>query len=356
MNRNDQPETTMMFRPLRSQHLLRFVTLLVALCALVVLPSCQSGGGRSASKSRNVTILTAEDKARSETLVVQAEEQRATGDEESALSLLEEAVEINPMLIQAHLSMADIYRERGDHEFAIRKYRNATEVNPRNYDAQYYLGLCLQLTNRLGEAIRAYRRALSIDPQSHEANLNVATAYLQGDQPIEALPFAIRAAELQPEHGPTHINLAAVYSALNQHDKATTEYRKASEFMDLPANVMLNFADSLRALKRYPEMANALEAFLRVERTPGGFERLGYAYFKMRRFGDSRQAYQSAIELNPTYYPALNGLAVNLLNEYIQSGHARLGAKQNAVRLLRQSLRIEENQPRILNLLSRYGR
>jgi len=325
---------------------------LAASCLLLASCASTSRAERIDREMRQAEIM----QARLEGYLVEAESYRNEGNNDAALEVLAKAIEINPELFQAHMSMADIYRERGDNDFAIQKYRVATEINPQSYDAQYYLGLCLQLTNRLAEAIRAYRRAISIDPQSHEANLNIATAYLQSEQPAEALPFARRAAELQPDHGPTHINLAAVYAALGKHEDAVVQYRTAAELMELPPNVMLNFADSLRVLRRYTEMINTLEALLRTEKDAGAYERLGYALFKTRQYDRSRTAYQSAIDLEPTYYPAINGLAVNFLNEYILSGHEDTQARDEAVRLLRRSIQIASDQPRIIDLLSRYGR
>lgn len=312
---------------------------------------CQAG-----ARKERVARLEAARSDQVDSYLIEAEVLRGAGDDDAALDVLAKAVEINPTIFQAQVGMADIYRMRGDNDLAIEKYRKAIEINPKDYDANYFLGLCLQLTDRLAEAIRSYRRAIAIDPNSPEANLNVATAYLQTDQPMEALPFGKRAAELQPEHGPTHINLAAIYSALGLTENAVKEYRVASELMDLPPDVMVNFADSLRVLKRYPEMINTLEALIRVEAGPAAYERLGYAYFKTKAFAESKDAYRKAIAFDGSYYPALNGLAVNLLNDYIQSGHTDREARGEAVGLLRQSIRLEGNQPRIIDLLSRYGR
>lgn len=333
----------------RSMTLALFVT-----ATAIAFSGCNRGNriNRAAREREQQERMAAE----AEQFMMEAETLKAAGDDKGALEALAKAVEINPTLFRAHMGMADIYREQGNNDFAVRQYRKSVDLNPKSYDANYFLGLCLQLADRLNEAIRAYRRAIAIDPDSHEANLNVATAYLQNDQPIEALPFAVRAAELQPDHGPTHINLAAIYASVGKHAKAVEQYRIAAELIELPPSVLLNFADSLRVLKRYPEMINSLEALIRIEPMPAAYERLGYAFFKAGKFEQSKDAYRQAVSADPQYYPALNGLAVNLLNEYIMSGHVKAESRQKAVELLRESVQIESNQPRIVDLLSRYGR
>ncbi len=284
-----------------------------------------------------------------------AETLAAEGEQEAALLAFTAAIEENPRLYRAHMGMGEIYRERGEYGFAVRSYQEAVDSSPKSYDAHYFLGLALQLADRLGEAIRSYRQAIVLQPTSHEANLNLATAYLQTDQAMEALPFASKAAELQPQHGPTHVNLATIHSTLGKHEAAVREYQIAAELIDLEPTIILNMADSLRVLKRYPEMINAIQAVIRLEASPEAYERLGFAYFKVRKYDDSIGAYQNALGMDSNYYPAMNGLAVNLLNQYIRSNRVDLDARHDAIQHLRRSLQIEPDQSRIVDLLSRYG-
>jgi len=278
------------------------------------------------------------------------------GNKEAALDSFAAAIAVNPRLYRAHMGMGDIYREKGVYVYAEQAYEQAVESNPKSYEANYFWGLMLHQLNRITEAIRAYRQALVIDPNSHEANLNIATAYIQLNKPAEALPFGLRAGQLQPEHGPTHANLGVIYAAIESHNKAIDEYQKALELMEPMPELILNLVESLRHVDRYAEMINALDALIRMEPSPAAYERLGFAYFKLQRYNDSMDGYRQAIEMDPDYYPAMNGLAVNLLNQYIRSNRADTDAQAEAIDMLRHSLRLERDQPRIVDLLSRYGR
>lgn len=300
--------------------------------------------------------VTPVDMAAADDYVAEAEAALNTGDKDAALAAFAAAIEENPRIVRAHMGMAEIYKERQQWPEAEVASRKWVELEPRSYDARYLHGFVLHQLNRLLEAIREYRQALIIEPNSHEANLNIATAYLQLSQAVEALPFAERAVQVQPNHGPSRANLGVIYAAVGNHAKAVENYQAALELMEPSPELMLNMVESLRKLQRYPEMVNTLEALIRMQPSADAYERLGYATFKMREYERSESSYRSALQLDKNYYPAMNGLAVNLLNDYIRSNRTDNEARQEALDLLRRSLQLNQDQPKIVELLSRYGR
>lgn len=277
------------------------------------------------------------------------------GRDDEALSLLIQAIETNPTLTVAHMELGDIYAERGDHREAEPRYARAAELQPASFDAQFKHGRSLQLLERISEAIRAYLRALAIRPDDPEANLLLGTAYLQINEPAQALAYAQRAVERQPTNGVAHANLGAVYSALERHADAVRAYESAAELMELTPALLLNLAESLGKIQRYEQMNNTLEELARLGPSAACHERRGFALFKMRRYPDAEQAFRDSLAFDSTYYPALNGLGVCLLNNYINSGKEDQRAREEAIAMLRQSLQANRRQPRILELLTRYG-
>jgi len=288
-------------------------------------------------------------------LVTEADQALAVGNSEEALRLLTAAIEQNPELTVAHLMVGDIERERGNYAEAEKSYRTAATIEPRNFDAQYLHGLTLHLMNRLGDAIRAYLRALAIRPDDFDANLNLATAYLQLDEPAQGLAYAERAVVLNPSSGPAHANLGAIYAAMDRYEAAVTEYQAAAELTDLTPDLLLNLANSLGKLDRYPEMVNTLNAVMDMQPSAVALERLGFAHFKLREYDLAATEFQRAIDMDPRHYPAMNGLGVCLLNQYLASGREDDATRREAVDLFRRSLRINSRQPKIVELLSRFG-
>ena len=293
---------------------------------------------------------------RAHDLVVEADASLDSGNEDEALRLLSAAIEDNPTLTVAHMKMADIYRMRGDYDKAEQAYANAAQLEPRNFDAQYYHGLTLHFLNRLSEAIRAYLKALAIRPDDFNANLNVATAYFQLGEARQALPYAENSVRLDPASGPARANLGAIYAALGRYDDAVRQYESASELMTLSPELLLNLAESLGKTGRYQEMEITLQAVVDMQESAAAWERIGYARFKERNYPGAIEAFRKAIDLDERHYPALNGLGVCLLNQYLISGREDDAAREEALRLLRASLRINNRQPQIIDLVSRFGR
>jgi len=273
---------------------------------------------------------------------------------EQALAEFERAIESNPNLTVAYIGAGDIYRQQGDYDKAAERYGEACQVEPRNFTAQYSHGLMLQLLDRVSESVRAYLRALSIRPDDFNSNLNLGIAFLQLKEPGEALPYAERAVQIDGKNAPARINLGAVYAAIARHEDAVTEYQQAAELVELSAPLLLNLADSLGKAGRNEEMVNTLEQLARTEPTAVGYERLGSGLFRLRRYDESIASFRKGLDIDPNHFPALNGVAVCLLNQWVWSNQQDEPARREALDSLRRSLQIERNQPKIMELLGRY--
>ncbi|MEM1329055.1 MAG: tetratricopeptide repeat protein [Planctomycetota bacterium] len=279
---------------------------------------------------------------------------RESGMSEQALAEFERAIEINPELTAAHLGSADLLLAEGAYEESYERYRAASELEPESFDARYGVALTLQLLGRLVEAAEAYAQALALNPDDFGANLNASGASLALNDPQAAIEPARRAVALNPESGPARINLASALQRLGRAEEAVSEYRRAAERMDLTPDLLVSMADALGAAERYEEMASTLDQLVAVAPSPAAFERLGSARFRAKRYEEAQQAFERALEMDPRYYPALNGRAVCLLNVYVWSDRTDRATLLEARRMLQRSLRVRRDQPRIVELLTRY--
>lgn len=277
------------------------------------------------------------------------------GLDDVALAEFERAISINPTLTTAYLGIGEIHRKKGDVAKAEQAFGRAAEVEPGNFDAQYNHGLTLQLLTRVADAVRAYLRALQIRPDSFDANLNLATAYLQLNEPGAGLPYALRAVRLKGDSGPARVNLGAIYAALGDNENAVVEYQQAAELLDLTPELLLNLADSLGKIGRYAEMQSTLEQLLKTQPSAVAYERLASAMFRQQRYEDSLAMFRKSLELDPDYYPSLNGVGVCLLNRFLLSDKKDRAAQEEAIQVLRRSLQIELKQPAVVDLVTRYG-
>lgn len=323
------------------------------LVASLVLAGCgSSGGGGSANARERVdleSVLAADDATQRAKLLL------ASGRLRDALSEFERAIELNPMAIDAHIGIGDVYKGEGDLPRAENAYRRAANLGPSNFQAQYAHALVLQIMERYAEAVRAYLRALQINPRDFKANMNIGLAFVQLGQPEQGLPYAERATRLNPESGPAHHNLGVCYAAVGRHQEAIDSYRRASEDLGLVPQLLLAIADSQAALGEHQSAASTLRRLINVEPSADAWRRLGAAHFREREYADSLKAFEAALEYDANHYPALNGVAVCKLNDYLWSDKTDLKALEQAVVAMRKSLRINRDQPKIVELLTRFG-
>lgn len=289
--------------------------------------------------------------------VAQADELAKEGKVAEALAELARAIEVNPTLDTAFVRIGDIHKEQGNYAAAETAYAEASRLNPGDFHSAFNHGLTLQLLDRVNDAVKAYLRALRIRPDDRDANLNLATAYFQLGEPRQALPFAERAALVDPNHGPSRVNLGAVYSALGRHQEAVAQYEAAAEILDLDASpeLLLNLADALGRIGRHQEMANTLERLVASTPSAQAYERLGSAKFRLRDYEGALAAFRRSVELDPRHYPARNGVGVCLLNTYLLNAERDRAVRDDAVRALRESLKINPRQPKIVELVAKYG-
>jgi tetratricopeptide (TPR) repeat protein len=322
-----------------------------ALAAGMLTGGCYQTTGKAAKPNapaaKTPEEIAAENLARAKSL-------QGKGMNTQALLAFERAIENNPTMTQAYVGAAQIYQAQGNYAEAADRFGQAAEIEPRNFDAQYGYGLMLQLLDRVSESIRAYLKALSIKPNDFGTNLNLATAYFQIGEANEALPYAKRAVQLNARSSEARVNLGAIHGALDQHDEAVNEYLQALDLGPLQPPVLLNLAESYNKLKRYDEMVNTLQQLVRSGPSQVAYERLGSGQFRLKKYDDAEAAFRKSIELDANHYPALNGIGVCLLNKFVWGGGVDDAMKKEAVGYLRRSLQIEGNQPRIVDLCSRY--
>ncbi len=318
---------------------------LLATLGLVASPMLL-GGCSSVSRS---------EKQRANTYLEDAQRLLDEGLDDAALATLGLAVQENPKLTEAYLQIASIHKKRGDYLLAVEQYDTAVAVEPNNFDALYGGALVRQLGGRLRESVNQYLKALTVRPQSFLANRDLSSAYLQLGEPRQALPYAIRSTRLDPDDQPAWSNLAVSYAMLGQWEGAINAYRMAAELGDLDDPVLLGLADAHINMGNFGRAINTLDTLLR--RNPSGVahERMGYANFKLRRFEQALRHYDLALAEDDTDVAALNGKGVSHITLFIEGRYENPFHKVKGVEAWRKSLALNPAQPRIVDLLARYG-
>ncbi|MEM1211284.1 MAG: tetratricopeptide repeat protein [Planctomycetota bacterium] len=296
--------------------------------------------------------------ARALAFVDEAEQHREQGDDEQALVAFAMAIEVNPKLTAAHLGVGSIYKDRGDLEQASQAYENAVGSDANSFEAHASYGLVLHLMGRLREAVSSYLRAIPIDPDDAEVRRHLASAYMQLNDPAAALPHALRAAELNPDSQSDWANLASNYALLGQFEDAVDAYRQAAELGDMAEPVLLGLADAHIRLGNHARAINTLNTLIfraGPAASATAFERLGVAQYRLRRYEDALRSFARALSIDPNDIAALNGTGAAYMTLYIEGDRDNATQKQRAMEAWRRSIRLQPQQPRITDLVSRYA-
>jgi len=299
-----------------------------------------------------------DDHKKAEALLGQGRAYLDQGLTDSALAAFGLALEVDPGLVDAHMGMASIYRGYGNYEVASRSYERAANLAPNSFEARYGHGWMEHLLGNIAQAVESYLRALSIQPNHFDANLHLGVAYLQLDNPKLALPYAKRATDLNSESLEAWVNLATAYSLSNESELAIDAYHQAIELDGLTEPIMLGLANAHISLGRFEQAAIALETLTGQGESVSAvvYQRLGYAKFKLRQFGEALESFRQAVSLDNDDSTSFNGVGVCLMAQYIESDRATKAQRDDALLAWRRSLQLRPGQPHIMNLLDRYER
>lgn len=302
-----------------------------------------------------------------------------TGDfYDEAISSATRAIEIDPECAPAYLSLGLAYDRRGGMwDQSVLVWHELAEVAPDLVTAHVQLGEAFAAASFEEESIDAWRRALELDPHEARAMYNLAVAALKREGMATALPGFRKAGELDPSQDDFFFSLAGIYDdgtpapdpdtvTADRDSRMAAAYAIAFEedffsASDLIRLILEESADDAEALALAgylylkqeavnEAMAVALRALAVSTKTPTAVYVLGAAFAKrpglnrnaarvfgalakavpdlpmphvllaesllgLQRYGQAKQSYLRALELDPAFVRARFGLAAVLLTE-----------------------------------------
>ncbi len=297
---------------------------------------------------------------------------------DEAIAAASKAIELDPDCAPAYLSLGLAYDRRGGMwDQSILVWHELAEVVPDLVTAHVQLGEAFAAAAFEEEAIEAWKQALELDPHEARAMYNLAVAALKKEGMATALPGFRKAGELDPSQDDFFFALAGIYDdgtpAPDPVDvPPDRDSRLDAAFALAFEEDFFSAADLIRLiLDEDPEdpealalagylylkqeavneaMAVALRALAVSTKTPTAVYVLGASFAKrpglnrnaarvfgalakavpaqpmphvllaesllgLQRYGQAKQAYLRAVELDPTFVRARFGLASVLLTE-----------------------------------------
>ena len=101
--------------------------------------------------------------------------------------MLKPSTKINPLSIEAHNNLANIYGEIKQPELAISQYKKALEANPNSTPTFFNLAQTYTELSKTDLAIESLLQVIQIEPSFNQARRQLVKIYLQKEKFISAL-------------------------------------------------------------------------------------------------------------------------------------------------------------------------
>lgn len=204
--------------------------------------------------------LLAEEPERADLAVKRADVLNMLGAGDEAISQYQEALRICPDFLEATIKLGTQYLQMQQDQLAAEQFNKAVEINDQIVDAYIGLAIAQKLAGKLSEALATLSLAAAIQPNS--SLLLAETATLQ---------FKVSLGE-------------------------SLDSQKAEESGKLMAAVIQSHQQQIDQRPQNPDL----------------HYRLGVLMMSISRINEAIKAFQSALEINPTYTRARSKLAVCL--------------------------------------------
>lgn len=172
--------------------------------------------------------------------------------------MVERALQLDPLLAEAHASRGFIDRLRLDFAASERALRRALELNPEYPLAHVWLGLTLSDLGRLREAREAFQQAYLSDPLSPIVGTNLGFSHMQFGDYEPARECFQRVLDIAPDFPVAHAGMAYLERELGRPAEAQQHWERAAG----AAPERANYPASLAMLKLEQDDPQAAMAWL----------------------------------------------------------------------------------------------
>lgn len=174
-----------------------------------------------------------------------------------AIAEQEQALEIDPKLVQAHVNLISLYGKAGKLAQAETHYHAAVALDPQQADAHYNYGVLLFERGQNAAAGHAFRETLRINPHHAQARHNLGFLFEQQGEWTEALTQYELAASNQAAYPLAHFHAGRILASRKQYGPAiahllkslTPEDERTPSYLYALAATYARAGDRVQALK-----------------------------------------------------------------------------------------------------------
>jgi tetratricopeptide (TPR) repeat protein len=118
---------------------------------------------------------------------------------------------------------------RGAYVDAVQKFQEALDLDPGLVDARYNLGVTYQKMKAYDKAIVHYRAVYNVRKRDPRYSFAIGTCHFHQQRHKDAIRWFERVLELDPGHAQAQYSLAVTYDKLGQREQAVSAWRRYLE-------------------------------------------------------------------------------------------------------------------------------
>jgi serine/threonine-protein kinase len=225
---------------------------------------------------------------------------------QSAIAEFGLALQIDPKYARAYAAMGEAYwlgflesnRTNNWIDKAAESCHKALTLNPAVSEGHSCLGNVYNGQGEYNKAIDAFKRAAVLDSTSDTALLGLADAYEKLGDMRSAEAIYQQAIALRPQYWAGYNRLGDFYFHQSRYSDATHAFQRAATLAPENFEVYWSLGAVLAAQGDYAEAIRVLRRSIEIRPTLEAYSNLGTAYFSLRKFAESAEMYQNALDLD----------------------------------------------------------
>lgn len=249
-----------------------------------------------------VTPLLDKEETRVAGLVLQGDLERGQQKWDKARSYYQEALKIDPRILEAVAGYTDSFLVAKDYDGAEKFLTEHTTQYPELDYAQEMLGKVYLLNRNTPAAIEVYQRLIDKSPERLSPVQKLAHIYLAENKYSQAEALLKSGLQQHPRSSDLHLLLTSIYEMQQRHDESRELYEKI--LAQDPQNNLARNNYAVLLTNHFASKENLIKALelanpLAETRHPAFLDTLGWVHYKNGNFPQAISYLQAAIKQQP---------------------------------------------------------
>lgn len=302
-----RPLIRVTFRPLILLGFLAFTAWSLTACSL--LEPKDDSVQKKAPTARKLLKKKKKLKGTAEDYLLLARKAASEDNADEAANQASCAIQLDPKCAEAYFIRGKgLYNSAyGDEAQALKDMQICAELNPDYPQVWEYLGRLYESQDQFPNALKAFSKAIEKAPLNRDLYKFRATLFGQLHRPDEALLDYNRYVDMQPGKMNGYTLRGVFFESQGRDQEALADYTKAMVVEPTDASLSKVEAYKRQArllirLNREKEAIETLKKLVKIDKNDDdGFEQLGLAHLRLKKYPEAVEYYTSAIEANPDF-------------------------------------------------------